>query len=453
MIEPKRIKRAVEKYYQELPRYKKLQDYYLGKSDILKRIIPDPDKPNNKIVTGYASQIVDIVVGYFAAIPLTYISKTNNEKFLTVLKKIFYNNDEEDLNAEIVKNFTIFGKTYELFTGNTGNDLTITHYNPLEMYVERDSKKRPLFAIRPWKEEDSDGNTVTHVEVYDDKEIFYYKSENNTDFMLNELEKVEKHFFGDVPVSVYSNNDEEQGDFEKWVPLIDNIEQMLSDNANEIEAWVNAYLVLAAHQGTESDDIVKLKHEQVLLPENVDDVKWLTKDTNVEFQKNFFEVVDNLLHDQSGTPKLTSEKFASNLSGQALGFKLFSLESKSKIKERKMQKALRKRIKFICNILNLPRKVMKIPLPNIQSYDPSDIDFNFVRNVPQNKSEVTDQMVKFASFLDLKTLLSMSPDIADPDAVINRVKEYGTAMNPTTISENTIKDENPNKKEALLKTE
>ncbi len=35
----------------EVPRLKKLNDYYLGKSEIKNRKMKDPSKPNNKVAT------------------------------------------------------------------------------------------------------------------------------------------------------------------------------------------------------------------------------------------------------------------------------------------------------------------------------------------------------------------------------------------------------------------
>lgn len=422
MLTSKQVKEAIQKHKKELPRYQKLYDYYIGKHDILNRVLPDPEKPNNKIVTAYPTLIVDTVVGYFSTKPLSYISKSNNEKFLTDLQQIFYLNDEEDVNAEIVKNFSIFGKTYELYYIDPLGNIRFNQFSPLEMHVETDSKDNILFGLRYWNEQ-RDNKKITKVEAYDHEGIYYFVSDNGENFTPDPTEEFKEHYFGEVPISIYRNNNEEIGDFEQFIPMIDSLEKMLSDSANELESWVNAYLLLAGHKATNSEDLKKMKQDGILLVDDTNQAKFLTKDVNTEFQQNFFETIDNLIHMHSATPKLTSESFASNLSGVALGFKLFGLETKSSVKERKMEKALRKRIRLICNILNMHGK----------DYSPYDIRFDFSRNLPQNEAEVTDMMTKLVNMVDHETLLSWHPRIQEPSQILKRLREQQDSMNLDNI--------------------
>lgn len=59
---------------EDLPRLKKLKDYYMNKTKILERIAADNTKPNNKVVHPYAQYITDTLVGYFVGEPVTYSS-------------------------------------------------------------------------------------------------------------------------------------------------------------------------------------------------------------------------------------------------------------------------------------------------------------------------------------------------------------------------------------------
>jgi SPP1 family phage portal protein len=412
LITIEEIKNAIAKHKSELPRYQKLHDYYIGKHTILNRKLPDPTKPNNKMVTSYPTVIIDTIVGYFASKPLSYLSTSNNEEFLDDLKRIFYLNDEEDTNAEIVKNFSIYGKTYELhYIDEMGNN-RFKHYSPKEMYVEKDGSGNIKFAIRQWEETLADKSKVKKIEVYDSEGIYNYSGDDYT------LESQREHYFGETPVCIYVNNEEEIGDYEQLIPMIDSVEVMLSDSGNELESWVNAYLVLGGMKGTKSEDLEKMKQDGAILTDEINQVKFLTKEVNPAFQKNFFETVDKLIHKFSTIPDLTSQDFSSNLSGVALEYKLFGLESKSATKERKMEKALRKRIRFICTILNKQGK----------DYSPYDIRFNHVRNIPQNKAEISDEIVKLSPYVDQKTLLSLHPDITDVDLVLKRLKEQSDSM-------------------------
>ena len=423
MLTSQQIKEAIRKHRLELPRYEKLYRYYAGKNDILNRTLPDPLKPNNKIATSYCSLIVDTVVGYFASKPITYLSRSNNEKYLDALQNIFLINDEEDTNAEIVKDFTIFGKCYELVYIDPQGNIRFKQYSPIEMYVEKDSQDNILFGIRHWKEKQGDTD-VMKVEAYDAEGFHYFTSFDNGEKFV--LDRSVPHYFGEVPVTIYKNNDEEIGDFEKQIPLVDAIDKILSDSANELESFANAYLLIKGYQGTQPEDVQAMRQNGVLLLDQQGDAEWLIKNINNQFQQNFFETIDDLIHIQTATPKLTTEEFSSNLSGIAIGFKLFGLEAKCSVKERKMEKALRKRIRLITNILNLKGA----------NYIYTDIQLQFSRNIPQNDMEITQQIVQLANMVDLETRLSWHPRIQNPKQVIEKLQKEQDAMDLDSIGDN-----------------
>lgn len=416
MVTSEQIKMAIELHKRELPRYRKLFDYYIGKHDILNRVLQDSDKPNNKIVTDYPGIIIDTVLGYLITKPVSYLSKDANEKYLKELNQVFLYNDEEDENAEVVKGFSIFGKSYELMWIDKKGNIRFKDYSPLEMAVVKDRNDNIQFALRYWTIIE-DKKEKIKVELYDDSGIHYYYSNDSEDFIY---EDSTQHFFGEVPVIIYKNNDEEIGDFEKFIPLIDGIDKLLSDSANELEYWVNAYMYLVGYDGTTTDDALKMKQNGILLLQDKGEAGFLTKEVNNQFQQNFFETVDKLIHNQTATPKLTSEEFSSNLSGTAIGFKLFGLEAKSSVKERKMLKGLRKRIRLITEILNKKSN---------NNYSYTNISIQFSRNLPQNESEITDEMTKLNGMVDLETLLSWHPRIQEPRQVIGKLKKEQDSLN------------------------
>ncbi|WP_226087475.1 phage portal protein [Mesobacillus sp. S13] len=416
MVTSEQIKEGIKKHKAELPRYRKLYDYYTGKHKILNRVLPDPDKPNNKIVSDYAGIVIDTLLGYFAAKPITLLSQSGNEKYLNDIKDVYYINDEEDTNAETVKDFSVFGKSYEVMWIDPEGHIRFTEFSPIEMYVEKDRKDNIKFAFRYWDEKIGN-DKVTKVELYDAEGIHYFVSSGN-DYIPDPVEVSKPHYFGETPVIIYKNNDEEIGDFEKFIPMIDGVDVLLSDSLNELESFANAFLKIKGYQGSTKEDILKLKQEGVILLDENGEADWMIKNINNQFQQNFFETVDKLLHQQTSTPKLTSEEFASNLSSVAIRYKLFGLESKCAVKERKMTKALRKRLRLITNILNKKGN----------DYMASDIRFQFSRNLPQNESEITDQIVKLTGTVDQESLLSWHPRVENVSQVIKKVKEEKDAM-------------------------
>ena len=116
----------------ELPRLKKLENYYSANNEIKNRVMKDSSKPNNKIANAYASYITDTLVGYFIGEPITYTS--NDDVLLQDLNMMFEYNDEADENAELAKNASIYGVAYEmLYLSEEDKMIRFKTLNPKEV--------------------------------------------------------------------------------------------------------------------------------------------------------------------------------------------------------------------------------------------------------------------------------------------------------------------------------
>ena len=70
-------------------RLQRLQDYYEGKHDILRRSYTDTAKPNNRIAVNYCKKITDFHTSYLVGAPVRY------EAPQIVLDTLAYNDDAE----------------------------------------------------------------------------------------------------------------------------------------------------------------------------------------------------------------------------------------------------------------------------------------------------------------------------------------------------------------------
>lgn len=52
------------------------------------------------------------------------------------------------------------------------------------------------------------------------------------------------HYYGEVPVIIYLNNEEMKGDFENVISIVDSYDKSQADSANDFEYFTDAYLVL-----------------------------------------------------------------------------------------------------------------------------------------------------------------------------------------------------------------
>ena len=218
------IKRIIETHRSSvLPRLQNLENYYNANNAIKNRVISDTSKPNNKIANAYASYITDTLVGYFIGEPITYTA--NDDVLLQDLQMILEHNDEADENAELAKNASIYGVAYEmLYLSEEDNMIRFKSLNPKEVIPIFDmTVEQNLLAVMRYYEDYDyvEDNTYTIVEVIDATQVRRYKL--NTGLSL--LEEY-PHYFSMVPVAICKNNEDETGDFEQVISLIDAYDKM-----------------------------------------------------------------------------------------------------------------------------------------------------------------------------------------------------------------------------------
>ena len=198
-------------------RYKKLQDYYVGKNSILQRVMIQGNNINNKVSNNYAGYITDMATGYFLGRPVNYTDIGKNN-FLSVIQDIYNYNDEQDENVELSKQASIKGKSFEVIYLDLNdldeNNLPKLRFNKVEsenMFCVYDYGLSPeiYFAVR-FYDISMNKKTVTKIEVYTKDEIIFYEKNGSK---LTETQRT-PHFFKIVPVIEFQNNEECIGDFE-----------------------------------------------------------------------------------------------------------------------------------------------------------------------------------------------------------------------------------------------
>ena len=279
------------------------------------------------------------------------------------------------------------------------------------MCYSNDIEEKPLCAVYYRTTVDAVSHETMYLcTVYTDKEVIKFKG--------NGIEVVGKpeispHYFGTVPVNEYIVNEERMGDFEPVLSLIDAYNIACSDSVNDINYLNDAYLMLRNLVSTEPEDINDMKNNRVMLVDGDGDAQWLVKNINDLHIENIKKRLVEDIHKFSMTPNISDEKFASNLSGVAISYKLNSLESKTAVKERYFSKALRRRIEIIANVLNLEG----------ESFDPADIFPTFTRNIPQNLSEIVQTVVSLQNIVPNSELLPLLDFLDDPEYALDKLEE------------------------------
>ena len=405
----------------------------------------DPSKPNNKIANAYASYITDTLVGYFIGEPITYTA--NDNVLIQDLNMILEYNDEADENAELAKNASIYGVAYEmLYLSEEDKMIRFKSLNPKEVIpiFDKTVEQNLLAVMRYYEDYDYvEDNTYTIVEVIDSKMVRRYKLDTG----LSLLEEY-PHYFSMVPVAIFKNNEDETGDFEQVISLIDAYDKMESDSLNDFEYFVDAYLALYGFTA-DAEDIAQMKENRVLLMDEGTSAEWLIKQTSDAYVENMKNRLDKDIHKFAKCPNMSDEEFASNASGIAIKFKLLGTENLVSIKERKFKRGLQQRLELMSMINSVLR----------EGFDWRAIDIVFTRNIPSNDTDIANMVNTLKDIVSEQTLLAQIPFVDDVQTELEKLKqerEENKELNPFFSVDLGYKTEamgNSNKKEEEEKPE
>lgn len=392
----------------ELPKLQLWGNYYRGKHAILNKSYSDASKECNHIITNYCKIITDTYGGYICGKPVSYSS---NEDITDIQDTLNYN-DSAAQDMSMITNALIYGVAYELQWIDKYSQVRYNQINPLNCFAIFDNTLdcELLCFVRWYKLNAIDDNDKTYaVEVYDKSTIRHYTTPE-LGGALTEVD-TEPHYFGDVPVTVFYLNENEENIFNSVITLNDAYNELQSSEIDDFNAWVDAYLTFTGVDA-ETDDINAMKENRVLvLPEGAE-ASWLTKNANDTQIVNILENIKKNIFKVTACPDMADETFLAQ-SGTALAYKLVGFENVASGIVARFTKALQRRIELICNVLNL------------KASDASwrDIRINFVRNLPVNLTETINLVNNLKGTVSDATLLAQLPFIKDVGAELEAVKK------------------------------
>lgn len=443
------IANLVHKHEMVLHKYRHLKDMYDNKNDIKHRVQEDTSKPNNRISHAYASYITDSIVSFFMTKPVAYTfgDDTLAEQF----DDIFKYSDESAENVQLATDASIFGCACELLYVDSDLMPRFKAINPMEVIAIYDCsiEENLISCIRHWKVNLDEEEEVDYIEYYTKDTITKFL--HNEDGVIN-TPQVTEHFFQDVPIVIVENNKDMCSDFGKVVDLIDALDKVVSDTANDFEMFTNAIMVV---QGVELDEetFSKLKNMRLMnlvSSDGVDTkVEYLYKDIPDQALENYKNRLVSDIHKFAGVPDMSDKEFGNNLSGVSIRFKLSNLDLKCAVKETYFRKALLRRIELICNLQGLLGKVgdTKDIIKNV--------DIRFTRNVIDNTSEIIQQAIQLSTIVSKQTVLenlqSLIPSVDEElerldeerKANVSFMSDTFTGMHDDTDTEGTEETEEP----------
>ena len=410
-----------------IPRFNTLEKYYRVKNEIISRS-PKDGKPNNKLAHGFAKYITKMATGYFMGKGIRYQVANEEDKALQEYEKLLTDildaNYTDSGNFEIAKEASKKGIAFEILYIDEKSRLRTKKMNA-ENIIPVYSQNIGEFleaAIRIWTETGADDAVTDYADLYTQTEIITYAREKGRD-KYRQLER-RPHNLGDIPVIVYWNNEEQSGDYEDVISLIDAYDKGQSDTANDSEYFADAYLYIIGASGgldTGADDepdedgeraYRTLRRERVLQLDEKGQAGWLVKDVNDTAQENYKTRLYKDIFFISQVPALSDESFAGNLTGVAIRYKLVGLEELTTEKEHKFMSAQKKKIRIITDFINTKHN---------KSFNADDVEMKTERNFIDNLTEIIENVGGLSGIISKETQLGMLPIVKDVSAELERL--------------------------------
>ena len=392
--------------FRDSDRYKQFAeniDYFKGQNtNIMSRQIPSEiGAPDNRIPVPYGRRIINLVTGYMYKPGLvTYAS--DDEKYFDELQNVFDRNSESIKTEQMGKQTSIQGIGYEFHyvSGDTQGDSV----KAIPRFVKLPATE--VIPIYDWEVEPNLWAFVRSI-VQGDKDLawVYYKNtwekfSRDKDGGKN-FETVDsgRHYYDEVPLVVFQNNEEMIGDFEPVQHLIDAYDVLISDSMNEFDRFAWAYLVMKG-LSLSPESAEKIKQTRIF--ENLNDtdqIEFLTKEQATDFIKFMTDLIRAEIHRQSGIPNLEDYDGA-GASGQTMTKFIYLMELFTDPKESYFAQGLYKRIELIDKILRF-------------GMVPGRVDIIMSRNTPDASKEQAEIFQLYSGHISERTLIENFADFVD----------------------------------------
>ena len=409
---PDAVARHLDAHALECGRLRRLRDAYEGDHRILHRRPKPAYKPDNRLVANYAKQIVDTMTGYFLGIPVSIVGDDDRE--VAELEAWGARNCADDLDAELSKTAGIYGSAYEVLWRDEGAHPRSSVETPLGCFIvwSDDVRRRPLWAVRFSAH---GGETVGT--VYTDADEVPFERVGGRVRMGEPV----PHGFPGVPVVEYVDNEERQGLFEGVLGLIDAHDAALSEKANDVDYYADAYLSVL---GAEIDEqtLKSLRDSRIINLARVDgapaSVEFLGKPESDGTQEHLIDRLERLIFEQAMVADVSAESFGT-ASGIAIRYRLQAMSNLAATMERKFRRSLRERWRLL------------LGYAGATGVDPSAwarITPRFTRNVPANLVEEAQVAAQLSGVVSEQTQLSVLSCVDSPKAEAERKRDEARAL-------------------------
>lgn len=373
-------------------RYKRLQDAYETDYPIFHEAPKEKWKPDNRIAVNFAKYIVDTMNGFFIGNPIRITVDEGNENIEKYVELLDQYNDQDDNNAELSKTCSIYGSGYEMYYIDEWGNVGITYLTPMDAFMIYDDSVlcRERYFVRLYVDSDN----VLHGSVSDTEKVRWFTMKGK--ILWDAEEKV--HGFDGVPATEYVENKERIGIFEPVLTMINAYNKAISEKANDVDYFADAYLkVLGAK--LEDDDVKHIRDDRIINFEGDIEkliVEFLQKPDGDTTQEHLIDRLEKLIFHISMVANISDENFGTS-SGIAMKYKLHPMTNLAKTKERKFTSGMNRRYRLI----------FSNPVSGMKTEDFVKLHYKFTPNIPANILEESQIAQNLSGITSQDTQLSV----------------------------------------------
>jgi SPP1 family phage portal protein len=364
-------------------------------------------KINNKLANDFFAEIVDTKVGYVFGLPVT----VNYDKSVAGY----------DVAVKTIEDFKKVN-SFDDFNAEVGKFAAMCGYDAALCYIDAEGQER-IMRIDPWEAIVLSTTEITEPQfgiryytTWEDKQrVDVYDATNRYTFIDGILTEEKEHMFSYCPLFGIPNNAELQGDGDKVFSLIDGYDRALSDMNSEIEQFRNAYIKFIGYEPDETIIAAMLKTGALFIPDASDgeNIDWMVKDLNPAYVDSHLDRVEANITRFSKHVNFTDAFGGGQVTGPAMKYKLFALETKAKYFERKHEAAML----YMFKVLGSAWETKSIP------FDYKALDLVYTRNIPVNIVDEANAATTLAGITSKRTALSTLSVIKDVDEEMDLIEQ------------------------------
>lgn len=412
-------------------RYNKLLAAYESDHEILHQPVKPNNKPDNRIVVNFPKYIVDTMNGFFIGIPIKVTA--DNEAVADYIEFLDQYNDQDDNNAELSKIMSIYGKGYEMYFTDEEAELCITYLTPIEAFMIFDDSilERPLYFVRRY----TDREKIEWGSISNGYGVRYFKITGGLQWLDKDWTP---HYFPGVPATEYIENAERQGIFEPVMSMVNHYNKALSEKANDVDYFADAYLKIL---GALLDDsqLAHIRDNRIINFEGTDIekliVEFMDKPNGDSTQENLLDRLEKLIFHISMVANISDENFGA-ATGIALKYKLQAMSNLEKTKERKFASGMNRRYKLLFGH----------PSSKVQKDAWVQLHYTFTPNFPANLLEEVQIAAQMEGITSHETQLKVISAVDDVQAELDKIEEENAPVESTIVDQtmfgNTGADQN-----------